>query len=69
MFINKDFKGKKSGNAKTALARPNIGKMIGEKSKTIDQSVFKMRFPKFMKDFYMITYFPNLSQLIESHIV
>ena len=71
--INKDFMEKKSGNAKTALARPIYRKDNREKSKTIDQSVFKMLFPKFMKDYYVIvypisqiTYFPNLFQLIES---
>ena len=71
--INKDFMEKKSGNAKTALARPIYRKDNREKSKAIDQSVFKMLFPKFMKDFYVIvypisqiTYFPNLFQLIES---
>ena len=74
--INKDFMEKKSGNAKTALARPIYRKDNREKSKTIDQSVFKMLFPKFMKDYYVIvypisqiTYFPNLFQLIESQLV
>ena len=74
--INKDFMEKKSGNAKTALARPIYRKDNREKSKAIDQSVFKMLFPKFMKDFYVIvypisqiTYFPNLFQLIESQLV
>ena len=50
--------------------------MIGVKLKTIEESAFKMVFPKFMKDFYMIVnptsqtrYFPNLFQLIESVIV
>ena len=74
--INKDFMEKKSGNAKTALARPIYRKDNREKSKTTDQSVFKMLFPKFMKDYYVIvypisqiTYFPNLFQLIESQLV
>ena len=45
--INKDFMEKKSGNAKTALARPIYRKDNREKSKTIDQSVFKMLFQNF----------------------
>ena len=50
--------------------------MIGVKLKAIEESAFKVVFPKFMKDFYMIVnptsqirYFPNLFQLIESLIV
>ena len=75
-IINKDFKEKISGDAKIALARPIYRKDNREKSKAIDQSVFKILFPKFMKDFYVIvypisqiTYFPNFFQLIESQLV